>query len=121
MTTTYTWKIDMLHTLNENGVDGAVTEIHWSKHGLHSDGIKTRAPGMTKFQISDITKLHDAGNFTPLSQLSEAQVIDWIQTSLSEKEKNFLDSQLEQSYQQQIKAINTNSLEYKTFPWAANQ
>jgi hypothetical protein len=117
MTTTYTWKIDMMHTLNEGAVDGAVTEIHWSKHGLHSNGIKTRIPGMTKFKISDIARLHESGNFTPLSQLSEAQVIGWIQSSLSEKEKNFLDSQLEQSYQQQIKPISTSSLEYDTFPW----
>ena len=117
MTTTYTWKIDMMHTLNEGAVDGAVTEIHWSKHGLHSNGIKTRIPGMTKFKISDIARLHESGNFTPLSQLSEAQVIGWIQSSLSEKEKNFLDSQLEQSYQQQIKPRSGVSLEYDTFPW----
>ena len=106
-----------MHTSNEGAVNGAVTEIHWSKHGLHSNGIKTRIPGMTKFKISDITKLQESGNFTPLSQLSEAQVISWIQSSLSEKEKSFLDSQLEQSYQHQIKPRSGESLEYDTFPW----
>jgi len=115
--TTYTWKIDMMHTLNEGAVDRAITEIHWSKHGLHSNEIKTRIPGITKFKISDITRLHESGDFTPLSQLSEAQVIGWIQSSLSQEEKSFLDSQLEQSYQQQIKPISSGSLEYDTFPW----
>jgi hypothetical protein len=111
----------MMHTLNQDGVEGAVTEIHWSKHGLHSNGIKTRIPGMTKFKISDIIMLHEDGNFTPLSQVSESQVIDWIQTSLSQKEKNFLDSQLEQSYQQQIKPLEADSFQYVTFPWVVNQ
>ena len=117
MTTTYTWKIDMMHTLNQDGVEGAVTEIHWSKHGLYSDGIKTRVPGMTKFKISDVTVLHNAGNFTPLSQLTEAQVIDWVQASLSQQEKNLLDLQAEQSYEHQTKPHSGVSLEYDTMPW----
>jgi hypothetical protein len=74
---------------------------------------------MTKFKISDIAILHESGNFTPLSQLSEAQVIGWIQSSLSQEEKSFLDSQLEQSYQHQIKPSSVSSLEYDTFPWKA--
>jgi len=121
MTTTYTWKIDMMHTLNQGDVQGAVTEIHWSKHGLHSDGIKTRIPGMTKFKISDIIALQTTGNFTPLSQLTEAQVIDWVQASLSQQEKDFLNLQLEQSYQQQIKPPAGVSLEYDTMPWAVTR
>jgi hypothetical protein len=119
--TTYTWKIDMMHTLNQGDVQGAVTEVHWSKHGLHPDGIKTRVPGMTKFKISDIIALQTAGNFTPLSQLTEAQVIGWVQASLSKEEKDFFDSQLEQSYQQQIKPNPTGSLEYDTMPWAVTR
>jgi hypothetical protein len=117
MTTTYTWKIDMMHTLNEDGVNGAVTEIHWSKHGLHEGGIKTRVPRMTKFKMSDTKALYESGNFTPLSQLTEAQVVSWIQNSLSQAEKDFLDFELELSYQHQIKPINVDSLDNDTLPW----
>lgn len=115
--TIYTWKIDMMHTTNVEGVDGAVTEIHWSKHGLHQNGIKTRMPNMTKFKVSDIQVLKESGGFTPLAQLTEAQVLSWIQDRLSQQEKDFIDLTLEQSYQFQSKPIASRSVDNNTLPW----
>ena len=115
--TTYTWKIDMMHTMNADGVDGAVTEVHWSKHGLHQNGIKTRIPNMTKFKVSDIQVLKESGGFTPFERLTEAQVLSWIQDKLSQQEKDFLDLSLEQSYQFQSNPITGKSVDNDTLPW----
>ena len=117
--TTYTWKIDMMHTINAEGVDGAVTEIHWSKHGLHQNGIKTRIPNMTKFKVSDIQVLKESGGFTPFAQLTEAQVLSWIQDDMSQQEKDFIDLTLEQSYQFQSRPIASSSVDNNTLPWNA--
>lgn len=120
MTTTYTWKIDMLHTLNQDSVTGAVTEIHWSKHGLHPGGIATRHPGMTRFDITAIKALKTAGGFTPLTQLTEVQVLTWIQNAMTQQEKDLIDLQLEKSYQHQITPVGSGSLSYNELPWGVS-
>ena len=113
MAITYTWKIDMMHTQSRAGLTDAVTEIHWSKTGTDSDNISGRYPGCSKFKIENIA---DSG-FTPLSSLTQAQVLQWIQSSLTVEDMNFIDAQIDASINHQKQPTQTKSLTVDSMPW----
>jgi hypothetical protein len=118
MNITYTWKIDMINTTSKDGVIDAVTEINWSKHAKDEQGNTARYPMFCKFDIEDIKKLKEFGNFTALSELTEERVLDWVKNSLSFEDMDFIDFQLEKSIEEQINKLEQKSLDYKQFPWA---
>lgn len=120
MAITYTWKIDMMHTQSKLGVQNAVTEIHWSKTGTDETGSTGRYPGCTKFSIEEIAALSVSGNFTPLNGLTEAQVIGWIQATLTETDTTFINAQIQSSIDHQKSPKTAASIDSKDFPWVAN-
>ena len=113
MATTYTWKIDMMHTASKAGLTNAVTVIHWSKTGTNENGIAGRYPGVTRFNVSTI----DSGGFTPLNQLTEAQVIEWVKSDLSEEQKTFIDVQILSSINHQLTPPDTGCVTLDKMPW----
>lgn len=117
MTITYTWKIDMLHTKDVDNVIGAITDIHWSKHALTDTGISARHPGVSKFNIEMTKTLAENGNFTLLNELTENQVLVWIQNSLTDKDKEFIDLQLARSIEEQVNRVIVDSITYDKLPW----
>jgi hypothetical protein len=119
MAITYTWKIDMMHTQSKLGVQNAVTEIHWSKTGTDETGATGRYPGCTKFNLEEIAALNISGNFTPLENLTEAQVITWVQSTITSDDMSFIDSQIQSSIDQQKSPKIATSIDSNSFPWAA--
>jgi hypothetical protein len=117
MATTYTWKIDMMHTQTTSAVENAITEIHWSKHGVDEDGVTGRYPDCTKFKLDDITELNASGGFTPLTNLTEAQVLTWIQNSITEDDMQFIDMQIKLSIDHQKTPKISNSIDSENLPW----
>ena len=113
MATTYTWKIDMMHTASGAGLTNAVNEIHWSKTGTNENGVAGRYPGVTRFNVSAIA---DSG-FTPLNQLTEAQVLEWVKSDLSEEQKTFIDVQILSSIQHQLAEVTTECVTSDKMPW----
>jgi hypothetical protein len=120
MAITYSWKIDMMHTQSKFGVQSGITEIHWSKHGVDENGVIGRYPGCTKFTIEEIAAKRNQGNFTEFSNLTEAQVIGWIQSGIIESDMTFIDSQIQSSIDHQKTPKISNSIDSENLPWATS-
>jgi len=73
MATTYTWTIDQMYTL-DTPEPGFVVNVLWTLTGV--DGQYTASiGGNSQFTVQE-------GTFTPYDQLTQAQVIGWVQDSL---------------------------------------
>jgi hypothetical protein len=120
MAITYTWKIDMMHTQSKLGMQNAVTEIHWSKTGTDETGATGRYPGCTKFRLIDIGAKRAAGQFVPLEDITEEQVIEWIQSEITEDDMIFIDTQIQASIDHQKAPKTAASIDSKDFPWATS-
>lgn len=118
MAITYTWKIDMMHTQSKLGVQNAVTEVHWSKTGTDETGVTGRFPGCTKFSIDELVAKKMAGNFVSFSSLTEAQVIEWVQSKIDETDTAFINSQIQASIDNQKTPKTSVSVDSREFPWA---
>jgi hypothetical protein len=120
MAITYTWKIDMMHTQSLPILQNAITEIHWSKTGTDETGAAGRYPGCTKFNLDDTITLNSSGGFTPLANLNEAQVLTWIQNSITEDDMHFIDRQIQLSIDHQKTPKISNSIDSKDLPWVTS-
>jgi hypothetical protein len=73
MATTYTWTIDQMYTL-DTPEPGFVVNVLWTLTGV--DGQYTASiGGNSQFTVQE-------GTFTPYDQLTQEQVIGWVQNSL---------------------------------------
>jgi hypothetical protein len=73
MATTYTWTVDSMYTVDTPD-PGFVCNVLWTLTGV--DGQYTASiGGNSQFTVQE-------GTFTPYSQLTQAQVIGWVQDSL---------------------------------------
>ncbi len=108
MATTYTWTVDQMYTL-DTPEPGFVVNVLWTLTGV--DGQYTASiGGNSQFTVQE-------GTFTPYSQLTQAQVIGWVQDSLGpDGVANF-----EANVQGQINSMITPpvSPQNTPLPWAA--
>ena len=73
MATTYTWTIDSMYTV-DTPEPGFVVNVLWTLTGV--DGQYTASiGGNSQFTVQE-------GTFTPYDQLTQEQVIGWVQNSL---------------------------------------
>lgn len=72
-TATFTIKITGLRTQTVNGIENAVKQVEWTMRGEES--------GQT-FELPQTTQVPDpqSDGFIPLQQLTEAQVVAWVET-----------------------------------------
>ena len=108
MATTYTWTVDQMYTL-DTPEPGFVVNVLWTLTGV--DGQYTASiGGNSQFTVQE-------GTFTPYSQLTQAQVIGWVQAALgADGVANF-----EANVQGQINSMITPpvSPQNAPLPWAA--
>jgi hypothetical protein len=97
MTTTYTWAVVQME---RKASDGFVTTVHYNVSAV--DGEFTASTYGTVGYTEE-------GAFTPYSQLTEALVIGWVQTSLGK-------DTVEQSLATQIDA-QKNPVSESGLPW----
>lgn len=76
---TYEWKLTGLKKQNSTNVEDAVVGTHWKVIGTDTEGNEGSFTGATPFSISTI----NTGSFTPYSELTEVQVLNWIKTHVS--------------------------------------
>lgn len=73
MATNFTWTVDQMYTL-DTPEPGFVVNVLWTLTGV--DGQYTASiGGNSQFTVQE-------GTFTPYSQLTQAQVIGWVQAAL---------------------------------------
>lgn len=78
MAYTYEWKIDKIFTKRQHGtLRDVVSKIEWHVTGTDSDGYTGDHYGATSFRDRHI----DSNNISPLSSLTEEQMVNWIRVT----------------------------------------
>ena len=75
----YTWKIKSLIKQNTNDLDNVIIGTRWTVTGTNGDGITGEFQGATPLELDSA----DTDNFTPFEDLTESQVLGWIQNKVS--------------------------------------
>lgn len=113
MNLTYTWAIDRLQRASSGNLEGIVVQTYWTLTGTDEEGTSGVFHGATPFKLEDVDPL----NFTPFDQLTEAQVVGWIEGIVVDDYKAHVDAQLIK----QITAAKSPPVDVPSdaLPWAA--
>lgn len=72
--TNYTWEFPAFECkLDENGLEKVITNVHWVYRGIDEDEISSYIYG------NQLLESANPDNFTPFTQISEEQVISWME------------------------------------------
>lgn len=116
MALTYTWKIKSLKKQNDPSAElnDIIVQTYWECTGTDADGNIGAFHGATPFEPDQV----DPANFTTYENLTEAQVIGWIQDVVNSN-ANYKDH-IEEQIQKQIDAIVKPTIEVQSdaLPWA---
>jgi hypothetical protein len=97
MANTYTWVITQLECYPQHeGQTDVVFTIHWDR--LASDGARHRA----RTHGSQSVTLDPDAPFTPYANLTEAQVIGWLESALGDEQLASQIAALDQQIEDQI-------------------
>lgn len=75
MSLEYSWKLKGLKKATNTDINDAVIGTQWKLTGTDADGNSGEFDGATPFKLSEI----NSEVFTPFSELTELQVLGWIQ------------------------------------------
>jgi hypothetical protein len=112
MALTYTWKLKALKKADTPEVQGIIIGTQWTLTGTDEDGYSGDFQGATPFNLTEV----DPDSFTPYSELTEAQVLGWIQAVVVGSYKEHIDQQI----MKQILAKRSPVVEVSEneLPWA---
>lgn len=116
MALTYTWKIKSLKKQDDPSAElnDIIVQTYWECTGTDADGNSGTFHGATPFAPDQI----DPGNFTTYENLTEAQVIGWVQDVVNGNPgyKAHIDEQIQKQIDATVKPmveVNGDNL-----PWA---
>lgn len=101
----YTWEVTGLKTTN----DGGVVQTYWKKTGTDADGNTGTFAGATPFEVNP-----DAADFIPFDQLTEADVLGWIQAVVVGSYEEHVNGMIQ-------KQISAKMITDAAMPWAPVQ
>lgn len=109
---TYVYTVTGLKVKDEGSNTNAVVQTYWKLTGTDTDGNEGTFSGATPF-TSDPTD--QSGPFIPFDELTEADVIGWIQGVVESNPgyQHHIDSQIQKQINDKITPITEASL-----PWA---
>ena len=90
MTLTYAWAITSLKKTTDGSISNVVVQTNWTCTGTDADGDSGTFNGATPFPLSDV----DPDNFIPYEELTEADVLSWIQAVVVGSYKEHIDAQI---------------------------
>lgn len=97
MANTYKWIISSLECYpNYNGLEKIVFNIHWRRQANDERGNIGDVCGMQKIEISV------NNNFIPYENLTEGDVIEWLQESIGIEEINAINDELDKQIENQV-------------------
>lgn len=113
MALTYTWAVTSLKKTTDIalGIDNVVIQSTWTCTGTDEDGDSGTFNGATPFPLSQL----DPATFVPYEDLTEADVLGWIQAVVVGSYKDHVDEQI----MKQIALIKDPVVEVPNgdFPW----
>jgi hypothetical protein len=107
-TVSYTWKVTGLKTKVENGNTGTVVQTYWTLTGKDSAGNEGTFSGATPF-----TTVGSNSEFVPFSELTEEQVLTWIQDIVKDNYADHIESQIFRQLDEKVVALTEAEM-----PWA---
>ncbi len=116
MTITYKWAVNQLvaYPTYENETD-VVFKVMWSYRGVDADGV-----GSSRGGITPVT--YEAGSpFTPFAELTQAQVLGWVQPTISAEQQAEMEAGIAGDIQWQIDQQNANNPVSPPLPWPQEQ
>jgi hypothetical protein len=90
MALTYEWKLRWLKKANIENFDSVVVQTHWDCIATDEDGDTGIFGGSTTFDTSDI----DGDGFIAYEELTEENVLSWIQATFVGDYKDHVDGEL---------------------------
>lgn len=90
MALTYTWAITSLKKTTDGTLDNVVVQSTWTCTGTDEDGDSGTFNGATPFPLSTV----DPATFIPYEDLTEADVLGWIQAVVVGTYKEHVDAQI---------------------------
>jgi len=90
MALTYTWAVTSLKKTTDGSVDNFVVQSTWTCTGTDEDGDSGTFNGATPFPLSTV----DPATFIPYEDLTEADVLGWIQAVVVGSYKDHVDAQI---------------------------
>jgi hypothetical protein len=113
---TYTWKINTLSKQNNPaaGLNDVIIQAFWECKGTNEDNIFGTFYGATPFNLDEV----DPENFIPYEELTEEQVLGWVQTAVDNdvNYKNHMDEQIQKQINYIVHPVTTVIAE--ELPWA---
>ena len=107
MTITYEWKITGIKTQDVGEVKNVVVQTYWTKTGTDENGNKGIFTGATPFKPDETP----VDQMKPFEQLTEADVIGWIQRVVVGQYAEHVDGQIQ-------KQIDKQTIAEAKMPWA---
>jgi hypothetical protein len=120
MNLTYTWEITGLKkTIHPSlQLDNVIIQTYWTVTGENEQGLKGVFNGATPFDLNQV----DPDNFIPYENLTESQVIQWIQNEVNKHGDSYwehINSRIIEQINTQIETVVNISQEQ--LPWKDNE
>jgi hypothetical protein len=90
MALTYTWAVTSLKKTTDGSVDNFVVQSTWTCTGTDEDGDSGTFSGATPFPLDSL----DPATFIPYEDLTEADVLGWIEAVVVGSYKEHVDAQI---------------------------
>jgi hypothetical protein len=109
MSITYTWKVTGLKIGDDGNLSNVVYQTYWKKTGTDEDENVGEFSGATPFPASSV----NPDNFTPFEELTEEQVLSWIQGVVTGTYEEHVNAQIQKIIDKKKMDIRDANL-----PWA---
>ena len=106
----YSWKLTSLKRKDTSEFNNVVVQTHWKKIGTDENGNTGEFSGATPFDLSTV----DPTNFTSYEDLTEEDVLGWIQSVVVGDYENHVNSQIAKQIQDKVSPITEVT---GGFPW----
>lgn len=112
MNLTYQWAIKGLQRASSGNLEDVIVQTRWTVTGTDEDGYSGTFYGATPFDLATV----DPDRFTPFAELTEEQVLGWIQSRVVDHYKDHIDEQIAK----QIAAAKSPPVDVsaEALPWA---
>lgn len=107
----YTWKLTKLKRATTAEIENAVVQTYWELTGTDEDGDTGVFTGATPVDINTV----DPDNFIPYEQLTEQDVLSWVQAVVVGGYKEHVEEQILKQIQAKKSVLAEDS--EKDFPW----
>jgi hypothetical protein len=90
MALTYVYAVTSLKKTTDGSIENVVVQTNWTCTGTDEDGYSGVFNGATPFPLSSV----DPDNFIPYEELTEADIIGWIEAVVVGSYKEHIDAQI---------------------------